>query len=132
MLMVPSATGTRCAGSSSRAMAYASGKTPPPPPMITRPTITIVSVCASAAITAPTTYAPSVMRSIRFLPNMSPSRPKMPVRTAEEMKKALITHATEDADAPNSSCMWGSAGATIVCEIAYVRPPHARIATVRR
>jgi hypothetical protein len=53
------------------------------------------------------------------------------VKIAEEMKKALITHAVDAAVESKSAWICGSAGITMVCDTAYVSVQHARIAVVR-
>ena len=72
---------TRSRGNSSRMMPNASGKIAPPSPWITRATIITGSVVASAARSVPPARQTSTTSSIRFLPNMSPSRPAIGVAT---------------------------------------------------
>ena len=59
----------------------ASGNTAPPMPWITRAAIISAIVDDSAASSVPSASTHSVMTSIFFLPNMSPSRPTIGVAT---------------------------------------------------
>ena len=60
-------------------MPNASGKMAPPRPWITRATIITGSVDASPASAVPPATKKSTTSSVRFLPNMSPTRPKIGV-----------------------------------------------------
>jgi hypothetical protein len=62
-------------------MPNASGKIPPPAPWMMRPTIIGPSDVASAETTVPAPRMPSVIRSSRSLPYMSPRRPRIDVAT---------------------------------------------------
>ena len=56
------------------------GRTAPPIPWTTRPRINTPIECASPAITDPKARANKVTTSIRSLPTMSPTRPRMGVK----------------------------------------------------
>ena len=79
MSAIPPATRSR--GNSSRMMPNASGKMAPPRPWIVRATIITGSVVATAASSVPAARPASTTTSVRFLPNMSPSRPAIGVAT---------------------------------------------------
>ena len=72
---------TRSRGNSSRMIEKASGNTAPPMPWITRAKIITPIELASAARNVPSTRPHMVTTSIFFLPNMSPSRPRIGVAT---------------------------------------------------
>ena len=72
---------TRSRGNSSRMIPKASGKTAPPAPWMTRPRISTSIELASAATSVPTPSMHSDATSVRSLPNMSPRRPMIGVRT---------------------------------------------------
>ena len=110
---MPTAPGTRCGGNSSRMMPNASGSTPPPAPWMTRARIITGSEPASPAIRLPTARAPSAATKTRFLPTMSPSRPRIGVHTAAERKFAVSTHETSACVVSSSRCRIGSTGLTI-------------------
>ena len=69
-------SGSWCSGNSSRTIPNESGKTPPPTPCSTRPTIISSSPLLSAHSTEPAANAPSETARKRSLPNMSPRRPE--------------------------------------------------------
>ena len=71
----------RCFGNSSRMIEKASGNTAPPMPWITRDAVISSMVDDSAASRVPSARIQSVITSIFFLPNMSPSRPTIGVAT---------------------------------------------------
>jgi hypothetical protein len=72
---------TRLRGNSSRMIPKASGKTAPPAPWMTRPAISTVIEVASAATSVPAPSTTSEATSVCSLPNMSPRRPMIGVRT---------------------------------------------------
>ena len=71
----------RSFGNSSRMIEKASGNTAPPMPWITRAAVISAIVDDSAASSVPRARIQSVITSIFFLPNMSPSRPTIGVAT---------------------------------------------------
>src|SRR5262245_60926058 len=72
---------TRWDGNVSRMIPNASGKIAPPQPWIVRATIINGSEVTSAPISVPRAKPVSATTSIRFFPNMSPSRPPIGVTT---------------------------------------------------
>jgi hypothetical protein len=78
----PMLRATRAAGNSSRMIPKQSGKMPPPTPCRTRPATTTSSESVSADTTDPAQKAASATTSSRRLPNMSPRRPTIGVKTA--------------------------------------------------
>ena len=64
----------------------ARGKIAPPMPWMTRAPISTGSVVARAARSVPTARPPSTTTSVRFFPNMSPSRPAIGVATEAERR----------------------------------------------
>ena len=78
--IAPTAPATFSRGNSSRMIPNASGSTPPPTPWTTRATIITVRLVASAASRQPSASALSARTNIRFLPVMSPSRPRIGVK----------------------------------------------------
>ena len=77
--IVPTAPATRSAGNSSRMIPKAHGSMPPANPWITRATIITAIDDATAASSEPTASAISVATKTRFLPVMSPTRPRIGV-----------------------------------------------------
>ncbi len=77
---------TRSAGNSSRAIAKASGKMPPPVPWITRATISRLREFDTAARRVPAASTIRVASSSRSLPYMSPRRPMIAVPTDAESR----------------------------------------------
>ena len=71
------------------------------------------------------------MTSIRSLPNMSPSRPKIGVETEAVSRKAVSTKVTVVVDVPSSSWIAGSAGTTMVCWRAKASAATSSTARVR-
>ena len=100
-------------------MLNASGKIAPPPPWITRATSMTATDDVSAATTEPTISDASTIRSTRFLPNMSPSRPSTGVATEALMRYAVSTQATVDWLVLRAFPIAGSAGSTIDCSRMY-------------
>ena len=82
----PIAPATRSRGSSSRMMLNASGKIAPPPPWTMRATIITAIESVVAATTEPTASDASTATSTRFLPNMSPRRPRIGVATEADSR----------------------------------------------
>ena len=67
-------------------MPKASGIRPPPTPWMTRATIITVIEVASAARIEPTASVASTATSTRFLPIMSPIRPRIGVHTEADSR----------------------------------------------
>ncbi len=67
-------------------IAKQSGKMPPPTPCRTRPATSTSSVWPSADTAEPAANTLSAITSSRRLPNMSPRRPKIGVKTAAESR----------------------------------------------
>ena len=86
---------------------------------------------ASAATSDPNASVTSATTSIRSLPNMSPSRPRIGVKIEALSRKAVSTQATAVAEVCRSRWISGSAGATRDCRRAYVAPLTARTPNVR-
>ena len=70
----------------------ATGTMPPPSPWITRATIMTPIDGATAASSEPTASATSVATKTRFLPVMSPTRPRIGVMIDAESRYAVSTH----------------------------------------
>ncbi len=85
----PMLPATRSGGNSSRAIANASGKIPPPTPWITRATISTPNEFDTAASSVPNARISSVHSSSFSLPYMSPSRPITAVPTDADSRKAV-------------------------------------------
>ena len=66
----------------------------PPTPWIVRATIRTGSVVARAASSVPPASPASTTRSVRFFPNMSPSRPAIGVATEAARRYVVKIHAT--------------------------------------
>ena len=77
--MRPMPVATRSRGNSSRMIPNASGNTAPAAPCTARPATSSSRLLDSAAINDPTANSPSTTTSMRSLPNMSPSRPRIGV-----------------------------------------------------
>ena len=78
---IPTAPATFSSGNSSRMIPKPSGSVPPPSPWIARATIITPRLGATAASTDPTARATSAATKTHFLPNMSPTRPRIGVMT---------------------------------------------------
>ena len=63
-----------------------SGSVPPPSPWITRATIITPRLGATAASTDPSARAASAATKTHFLPNMSPTRPRIGVMTEADSR----------------------------------------------
>ena len=92
MSAIPPATRSR--GNSSRTIPNASGKIAPPSPWIARAPIITGSVVASAARSVPAPSPASTTTSVRFFPNMSPSRPAIGVATDAARRYAVKIQVT--------------------------------------
>ncbi len=103
---------TRSRGNSSRMIPNASGKIAPPRPWITRATIITGSVVANAASAVPPPTKTRTTSSVRFLPNMSPSRPAIGVATDAASRYVVKIHATPVGVVSRSFCNVGNAGTT--------------------
>ena len=79
IIAIPCATRSR--GNSSRMIPKASGKIAPPQPWIDAGDDQHADRVASAASSVPAPRTPSEDTSVRSLPNMSPRRPTIGVRT---------------------------------------------------
>lgn len=77
---------TRAAGNSSRMMPNDSGKTAPPMPCTTRAMMRTPMFGAMAASRQPRASAASATTSIRSLPTMSPTRPRIGVKIDAESR----------------------------------------------
>ena len=84
--MTPTAPATFSRGNSSRMMPKASGITPPPTPWMARAMIITEIDVASAARIDPMASTASTMTSTRTLPIMSPTRPRIGVKTDAESR----------------------------------------------
>ena len=82
----PTAPATFSAGNSSRMIPNAHGSMPPAKPWITRATIMTPIDGASPASSEPTARAASVATKTRFLPVMSPIRPRIGVMIAADSR----------------------------------------------
>ena len=109
---------TRSRGNSSRMIPNASGNTAPAAPCTARPAIRSSRLLDSAHISEPTANSPSTTTSMRSLPNMSPSRPRIGVAIDALSRYTVRTQVTCVGVAPSSCWISGSAGATIVCSSA--------------
>ncbi len=114
----PMLPGTRSRGNSSRMIPKASGKTAPPTPWIARARIRTGSVVARAASSVPPASPVSTTRSVRFLPNMSPTRPAIGVATEAARRYVVKIHATPVGLVSSSFCSVGRAGTTRDCSMA--------------
>ena len=103
-----------------------SGKMPPPSPWMTRPTTSGASVVATALTNVPIATAVSAITRTRFLPNMSPSRPRIGVATDALSRNAVRTQVTAVVEVPRSVWISRRAGATRDCDTARASPPSAR------
>ena len=92
----PTPVATRSWGNSSRMMPKARGRTAAPMPWMARATMSTTMDCASPASADPTARARRVTTSIRSLPTMSPTRPRMGVKTDADSKKTVTTQVTVD------------------------------------
>lgn len=116
-------------GSSSRIMPIDSGRIAPAAPWSTRPAISTARFVASAATSVPAARAASTpMRTLR-LPAMSPSRPRMGVRTDADSRYAVTIQLTSLVEAFSSRPIVESAGETSDWSTANARPPSARYST---
>ncbi len=106
---------TRSGGNSSRMIPKASGNTAAAMPWIARPAIRTSIECESAQTSEPSAKTESAITSMRSLPNMSPSRPRIGVETEAVRRNPVSTKVTVVVEVPSSSWIAGSAGTTIVC-----------------
>jgi len=77
---IPTPVATLAAGNSSRMIPKARGSTAPPMPWMARARINTVMEWATPARAEPAARASNVTTSIRSLPTMSPTRPRMGVK----------------------------------------------------
>ena len=127
---MPTAPATFSAGNSSRMIPNPSGSIPPATPWITRATIITARLGATAASTEPTARATSVPTKTHFLPNMSPTRPRIGVKIEADSRYAVSTHVTASCEVCSSFATVVSTGITSDCSSAYAPMPTASIANV--
>ena len=84
----------------------------------------------SPAMTEPTTKADSVTTSIRSLPTMSPTRPRMGVKIEADSRNAVSTQVTVFWVVCRSCWMVGRTGETRDCSSEYAMAPSIRTAKV--
>ena len=128
--ITPTAPATFSAGNSSRMIPNATGSIPPAKPWITRATIRTPIDGATAASSEPTASATSVATKTRFLPVMSPIRPRIGVMIDADSRYAVSTQVT----ALCVVCSWCwtvvSTGITSDCNNAKAATPMASTAKV--
>ncbi len=107
---MPMPTGTRSGGNSSRMIANERGKSAPPAPDSARKAISDHRFHAKAAPMQPTRKIERLIRSMRSLPNWSPSLPRTGVVTAAETRNAVSTHVTHAVVPPSSRWNSGQRG----------------------
>ena len=109
----PTASGRCASGTTRRARAIASGKTPPPRPCSVRPAINSPIEPARPAIARPTmTTGIRISRTSRG-PNVSPSRPITGVVVAATTSTIVSVQLDSAAVVPNWSAVIARVGATI-------------------
>lgn len=123
---------TSSAANSSRMMPKESGNSAPPMPWITRATMSMPIVGASAASRQPSVSATRTATRVRFLPMRSPTRPRIGVKMEAESRYAVITQVAVDWEVCRACCTVGRAGAISDWSIENTPAPVARTAKVRR
>lgn len=123
---------TRSLGSSSRRIDMPIGMTAAPAPCRPRAVMRTAMFELIAHSSDPTVIRTSATSSMRFLPTMSASRPKIGVITAPTSRVAVTSHDTAVVPAPVSAGMLGSSGTMTVCMIAWKIAPTARIGKTKR
>ncbi len=108
----------------------ATGSIPPAKPWITRATIRTPIEGASAASSEPTASAMSVATKTRFLPVMSPTRPRIGVMIDADSRYAVSTQVTALCVVCSSCCTVVSTGITSDCSSANAATPMASTAKV--
>ena len=121
----PTAPATLLTGNSSLMMPNATGTMPPPTPWITRAMIITVIEEATAASSEPTASAASVSTNTRFLPAMSPIRPRIGVITEADSRYAVSTQVTAACVVCSWCCTVVSTGITSDWSRANAATPSA-------
>lgn len=122
--------GTRWGGNSSRMIPNASGKIAPAVPWITRPASMTVIEVATAESTTPAKRKARATTSMRFLPNMSPSRPTTGVATDALRRYPVRIQAAPLVVVCRSSWIVRSAGTTRDWRSEYAKAATASSANV--
>ena len=108
------------------------GRTAPPIPWMARDTISTPIDCANPASTVPAARQSIVTTSIRSLPTMSPTRPKIGVKIEADNKNAVSNQVTVLWDVCRSRWKVESTGTTRDCNSAYAVTASIRTTKVAR
>ena len=109
---------TLTGGNSSRTIPNASGKMPPLAPWMKRARMITPRELDTAARRVPAARITSVHSSMRSLPYMSPSRPRIAVPTEAESRYAVSSQVMPVSFVCNACSIVGSAGTTDELSIA--------------